>query len=129
MRRIVLLHQENLIRTLNSVEVSREAQNLDDCSFPQLLCCVCIIYKRVTDEEAFQTFYLLKKLSREWPLLNNVTWDQNGDFFTDVVFGSYIIITLGLLIGYLCGELRNGRKMVSQVSQCTFAQAEGNFAH
>ncbi|XP_021936991.1 uncharacterized protein LOC110838262 isoform X2 [Zootermopsis nevadensis] len=76
-----------------------------------LLCCTCVIYKRVTDDEAFRTFYLLKKLSREWPLLNNVTWEQNGDFFTDIVFGSYIIITLGLLIGYLCGELRNGRKM------------------
>jgi hypothetical protein len=105
-----------IINTLNAVETSCEVQNLDDCSVPQLLCCVCIIYKRVTDEEAFHTFYLLKKLSQEWPLLNSVTWEQNGDFFTDVVFGSYIIITLGLLIGYLCGELRNGRKMVSQGS-------------
>jgi hypothetical protein len=87
---------------------------LDDPFSPQILCCTCIIYKRLTDDEAFRTFYLLKKLSREWPLLNNVTWEQNGDFFTDIAFGSYIIITLGLLIGYLCGELRNGRKMVSE---------------
>jgi hypothetical protein len=99
---------------LKHIEIGYGAQDSDNHFSQQLLCCTCVIYKRLTDDEAFRTFYLLKKLSREWPLLNNVTWEQNGDFFTDVVLGSYIIITLGLLIGYLCGELRNGRKMVSQ---------------
>ncbi|XP_069685002.1 uncharacterized protein [Periplaneta americana] len=73
--------------------------------------CACIIYIRVTDDEASRTFYLRKKLSEEWPLLNNVTWNVDGAVFTYITFGSYVIITLGLLIGYLTGELKHGRIM------------------
>ncbi|KAJ4444519.1 hypothetical protein ANN_06313 [Periplaneta americana] len=66
---------------------------------------------RVTDDEASRNFYRLRKLSEEWPLLNNVTWNLDGAIFTYITFGSYIIITLGLLIGYLTGELKHGRIM------------------
>lgn len=58
-------------------------------------------------------FYQLEKLSREWPGLNNITWDENGALLADVTFGGFVIITLGLLIGQLCGELRRARRMVS----------------
>ncbi|PSN58256.1 hypothetical protein C0J52_00176 [Blattella germanica] len=76
-----------------------------------LFCLACMIYMRVTDYESRQVFFFLEKVNQEWPLLNSVTWEENGAIFTHIVFGSYIIITLGLLIGYLCGELNNGRKM------------------
>ncbi|EEB16633.1 Cylicin-1, putative [Pediculus humanus corporis] len=70
-----------------------------------------MIYKRVTDDEANKLFYFLQKYSREWPLLNNVTWEENGAIFADVTYGSYIIITIGLIIGQCSGELKRCRKM------------------
>ncbi|KAI5724028.1 hypothetical protein M8J76_014370 [Diaphorina citri] len=75
-----------------------------------IMCLVCLIYKWITDEEASRLFYLLEKISREWPLLNNITWNRTGDMFADVTFGSYAIICLGLLISSCSGELGYMRK-------------------
>ncbi|KAK6643280.1 hypothetical protein RUM43_004785 [Polyplax serrata] len=71
----------------------------------------CMIYKRVTDDEANKLFYFLQKFSREWPLLNNVTWEENGAIFADITYGSYIIIVIGLIIGQCSGELQRCRKL------------------
>lgn len=79
----------------------------------QVLCVVCLVYKRYTDNEAIRVFYHLEKLSREWPLLNNITWDENGALLADITFGAFAIITLGLLIAQLTGELRRVRRLVS----------------
>ncbi|KAG8304086.1 hypothetical protein J6590_102768 [Homalodisca vitripennis] len=79
-----------------------------------ILCVVCLVYKRYTDNEAIKVFYHLEKLSREWPLLNNVTWDENGALLADVTFGGFAIVVLGLLIGQLTGELKRARRTVSQ---------------
>ncbi|XP_046660812.1 uncharacterized protein LOC124354418 [Homalodisca vitripennis] len=77
-----------------------------------ILCVVCLVYKRYTDNEAIKVFYHLEKLSREWPLLNNVTWDENGALLADVTFGGFAIVVLGLLIGQLTGELKRARRTV-----------------
>ena len=66
----------------------------------------------MTDDEANKLFYFLQKVSREWPLLNNVTWEENGAIFTDVAYGGYIIITTGLIIAQCTGELAYAKKMV-----------------
>uniref|UniRef100_A0A8D8X8W2 Uncharacterized protein n=1 Tax=Cacopsylla melanoneura TaxID=428564 RepID=A0A8D8X8W2_9HEMI len=75
-----------------------------------IMCLLCLIYKWITDEEASRLFYLLEKISREWPLQKNITWNQAGDMFADVTFGSYAIICLGLLISSCSGELGYMRK-------------------
>lgn len=82
----------------------------------QILCIFCIIYKRVTDDEANKLFYFLQKYSREWPLLNNITWEENGAIFTDVTYGGFIVIVIGLIIGQASGELQHHRKTV-QIKQ------------
>lgn len=78
---------------------------------------VCLVYKRYTDNEALKVFYQLEKLSREWPLLNNVTWDENGALLADLTFGGFAIVTLGLLVGAVTGELRRIRNLVSSSSE------------
>lgn len=74
------------------------------------LCVACLIYKWWTDYEASRLFFLLEKQSREWPLLNNVTWNQSGSWFADVTFGGYTIICIALFIAHLIGELKSTRK-------------------
>lgn len=81
------------------------------------MCVVCLVYKRYTDNEALKVFYQLEKLSREWPLLNNVTWDENGALLADLTFGGFAIVTLGLLVGAVTGELRRIRNLVSSSSE------------
>lgn len=95
---------------------------------------------RVTDDESRRVFHYLRYRSREWSLLNNVTWGSIGRHFfmihasiplhRELTFysfpdfreflgaalatatcGGYIIITTGLLIAAATGELR-GRKTV-----------------
>lgn len=73
-------------------------------------CIACVVLKRVTDHEAGRVFYLREKLSREWPLLSNITWDEHGAAFADVTFGGYVIITTGLIIAYVTRELPRASK-------------------
>lgn len=82
----------------------------------QFLCVACLIYKWWTDYEASRLFFLLEKQSREWPLLNNVTWNQSGSWFADVTFGGYTIICIALFIAHLIGELKSTRKTVIIIS-------------
>lgn len=91
----------------------RRSQNIILFYFFQLGAVFCMIYKRVTDDEANKLFYFLQKFSREWPLLNNVTWEENGAIFADITYGSYIIIVIGLIIGQCSGELQRCRKLVN----------------
>ncbi|KAL1494093.1 hypothetical protein ABEB36_009745 [Hypothenemus hampei] len=72
----------------------------------------CLIVKRITDDEARSLFLYLQKLSREWSLLSNVTWDRIGSSVADATYGGYTIITLALLFGKLFGELPTRRRVV-----------------
>ncbi|XP_033214575.1 uncharacterized protein LOC117171405 [Belonocnema kinseyi] len=74
-----------------------------------LLCIACVIALRVTDDESRRVFHYLRNRSREWSLLNNVTWGEIGQAFATVTCGGYIIVTAGLLVAAATGELR-GRK-------------------
>ncbi|XP_044272790.1 uncharacterized protein LOC123016448 isoform X2 [Tribolium madens] len=65
----------------------------------------CLVFKRVTDDEASRLQLYLQKLSREWRILNNVTWDNVGAAVADTTYGGYLIITTALFIGRLTGEL------------------------
>ncbi|KAJ8945732.1 hypothetical protein NQ314_009095 [Rhamnusium bicolor] len=58
-----------------------------------VLVTVCLTFKRVTDDEASRLFLYLQKLSREWSLLNNVTWSKVGAAVADATYGGYLIIT------------------------------------
>lgn len=99
-----------------------------------------MIALRVTDDESRRVFHYLRNRSREWSLLNNVTWGEIGNInihfsfkpfmlclsiffyhcalfsplgqaFATVTCGGYIIVTAGLLVAAATGELR-GRKTV-----------------
>ncbi|KAK4873713.1 hypothetical protein RN001_013073 [Aquatica leii] len=72
----------------------------------------CLVAKRVTDSEATRLFLYLQKLSREWSLLNNVTWDKVGAAVADATYGGYVLITLGLLFGKIAGEIPTSRRVL-----------------
>ncbi|XP_076680734.1 uncharacterized protein LOC143375475 [Andrena cerasifolii] len=76
------------------------------------LCIACVVALRVTDDESRRVFHYLRSRSREWSLLNNVTWGAIGAAFATATCGGYIIITTGLLIAAATGEL-SGRKTES----------------
>jgi len=72
-----------------------------------------MILKKATDYDASRLFFLLEKLSYEWPLLTNVTWDEHGAAFVDITFGGFIIITAGLVVAAAAGQLRSSNAMVT----------------
>lgn len=74
-----------------------------------LLCVACVVALRVTDDESRRVFHYLRNRSREWSLLNNVTWGSIGAALATATCGGYIIVTTGLLIAAATGEL-HGRK-------------------
>ncbi|XP_017763185.1 PREDICTED: uncharacterized protein LOC108552981 [Eufriesea mexicana] len=74
-----------------------------------ILCIACVVALRVTDDESRRVFHYLRSRSREWSLLNNVTWGAIGAALATATCGGYIIITTGLLIAAATGEF-NGRK-------------------
>ncbi|XP_025992588.2 uncharacterized protein LOC105203253 [Solenopsis invicta] len=74
-----------------------------------LLCVACVVALRVTDDESRRVFHYLRNRSREWSLLNNVTWGSIGAALATATCGGYVIVTTGLLIAAATGEL-HGRK-------------------
>ncbi|XP_011875066.1 PREDICTED: uncharacterized protein LOC105566011 [Vollenhovia emeryi] len=74
-----------------------------------LLCIACVVALRVTDDESRRVFHYLRNRSREWSLLNNVTWGSIGAALATATCGGYVIVTTGLLIAAATGEL-HGRK-------------------
>ncbi|XP_066153405.1 uncharacterized protein [Euwallacea fornicatus] len=77
-----------------------------------ILVVACLIFKRVTDDEARSLFYYLQKRSREWGWLNNITWDRVGSSVADATFGGYTIITIALLFGKIFGELPTRKRVM-----------------
>lgn len=69
----------------------------------------------MSDDEAARLFLYLQKLSREWSLLNNITWDRIGSAVADATYGGYVIITAALLIGRLVGELPTEKRITEMV--------------
>lgn len=76
---------------------------------------VCLTFKRVTDDEASRVFLYLQKLSREWSLLNNITWSRVGAALGDATYGGYFIITFALFMGRLFGELPTRKRIVEYI--------------
>ncbi|XP_011310327.1 uncharacterized protein [Fopius arisanus] len=74
-----------------------------------LLCIASVVALRVTDDESRRVFHYLRNYSREWSLLNNVTWGSVGAALATVTCGGYVIITMGLLCAAATGELQ-GKK-------------------
>ncbi|CAG9094023.1 unnamed protein product [Plutella xylostella] len=77
-----------------------------------LLCVACVAARRVSSDDEARLALLLQKLSREWSLLNSVTWDSVGGSFADAVYGGYVIITFGLLLGRIFQEVPKGRRIL-----------------
>ncbi|CAG9785917.1 unnamed protein product [Diatraea saccharalis] len=77
-----------------------------------LVCVACLVAKRVSTDDEARLALLLQKLSREWSLLTSVTWDSAGGAFADAVYGGYVIITFGLLIGRVFQEVPKGRRLL-----------------
>ncbi|XP_052131996.1 uncharacterized protein LOC113205382 [Frankliniella occidentalis] len=78
---------------------------------------VCMIYKRISDWEAFQIFFLRQKFSDEWPLLNTITWDKNGSIYADITYGAFVIALAAMLLAYLAGQLDKTPVLVSIISR------------
>ncbi|XP_076764947.1 uncharacterized protein LOC143431856 [Xylocopa sonorina] len=74
-----------------------------------LICIACVVALRVTNDESRRVFHYLRSRSREWSLLNNITWGAIGAALATATCGGYVIITTGLLVAAATGELR-GRK-------------------
>lgn len=70
-----------------------------------------MICKTVSDDEARRLFLYLQKISREWSLLNQVTWDKYGSSAADATYGGYVIITFALMIGKLTSELPTTKRI------------------
>lgn len=77
-----------------------------------LMCVACVVCKRITDDETTRVHLILQRLSREWSLLRNVTWGRVGTALGDATYGGYVIITAGLLIGRLIGEIPQGKRIM-----------------
>lgn len=76
---------------------------------------VCLTFKRVTDDEASRVFLYLQKVSREWSLLNNITWSRVGAALADATYGGYLIITFALFMGRLFGELPTRKRITEYI--------------
>ncbi|XP_067008024.2 histone H3.v1 [Anabrus simplex] len=76
-----------------------------------VLSVTCIIYKRVSDDEGRRLSLRQEKQNYRWPLFRYITWEANGSSYADITYGSYVLITTALLIGYLSGELAGARRM------------------
>ncbi|XP_049799929.1 BUD13 homolog [Schistocerca nitens] len=70
-----------------------------------VLSAACLVFKRVTDDEARRQRLADLRLGREWPLYRAVAISIDGSVATNVVFGAYVLISLALLVGHLTGEL------------------------
>lgn len=70
-----------------------------------------MICKTVSDDEAQRLFLYLQKISREWSLLNQVTWDKYGSSAADATYGGYVIITFALMVGKLSSELPTTKRV------------------
>lgn len=46
----------------------------------QILCIACVVTLRVTDDESARVYHSLRNRSREWFLLNNITWGVIGKY-------------------------------------------------
>ncbi|CAH0564417.1 unnamed protein product [Brassicogethes aeneus] len=90
--------------------------NFDRWTFLKLvelvLAVACLVYKRITDDEASRLFLYLQRLSRQWSLLNNVTWDRVGAAVADATYGGYVIITAALFFGRLFSEIPTHRRII-----------------
>ncbi|XP_076235090.1 uncharacterized protein LOC143179662 [Calliopsis andreniformis] len=87
----------------------RASKNQIETNKYQILCIACVVALRVTNDESRRVFHYLRSRSREWSLLNNITWGAIGAALATATCGGYIIITTGLLISAATGEL-TGRK-------------------
>lgn len=77
-----------------------------------LFCVACLVTRRVSQDDEARLALLLQKLSREWSLLTSVTWDSVGGAFADAVYGGYMIITFGLILGRIFQEIPRGRRIL-----------------
>lgn len=75
----------------------------------------CLICKTVSDDEANRLFLYLQKISREWSLLNQVTWDKYGSSAADATYGGFVIITFALLLGKVTGDLPTTKRVSEYV--------------
>ncbi|CAK1547443.1 unnamed protein product [Leptosia nina] len=80
-----------------------------------LFCVACLVAKRVSTDDEARLALLLQKLSREWSLLNSITWDGSGSAFADATYGGYVIITFGLIFGRVFQEIPRGRRILEGI--------------
>ncbi|XP_063695870.1 uncharacterized protein LOC134827219 [Culicoides brevitarsis] len=77
-------------------------------------CACCLIAKGITDLEEGRIATRNQKLSREWSLLNNVTWDGSGNTFVNITFGGYLIIT-ALMTIVRCIDARSRPHLLEKI--------------
>ncbi|XP_038211697.1 uncharacterized protein LOC119832158 [Zerene cesonia] len=80
-----------------------------------LFCVACLVAKRVSSDDEARLALLLQKLSREWSLLNSITWDSAGSSFADATYGGYVIITFSLIFARAFQEIPRGRRILEGI--------------
>ncbi|XP_045497450.1 uncharacterized protein LOC123695595 [Colias croceus] len=80
-----------------------------------LFCVACLVAKRVSSDDEARLALLLQKLSREWSLLNSITWDSAGSSFADATYGGYVIITFSLIFARAFQEIPKGRRILEGI--------------
>nr|XP_017013594.2 uncharacterized protein LOC108068485 [Drosophila takahashii] len=66
-----------------------------------------LIVKRLSDKYSERVFVLNKKQSREWTLLNNISWSKEGDDFSTLTFLGYTFISAVLLLTRIIDSTSN----------------------
>ncbi|XP_041563566.1 uncharacterized protein LOC108144157 [Drosophila elegans] len=64
----------------------------------QIATVAALIVKRLSDKHSERVFVVNKKQSREWTLLNNISWSKEGDDFSTLTFLGYTFISAVLLL-------------------------------
>ncbi|XP_033154928.1 uncharacterized protein LOC117137540 [Drosophila mauritiana] len=66
-----------------------------------------LIVKRLSDKHSERVFAINKKQSREWTLLNSISWSKEGDDFGTLTFVGYTFIAAVLLLTRIIGGTSN----------------------
>ncbi|XP_017018461.1 uncharacterized protein [Drosophila kikkawai] len=73
----------------------------------QIATVAALIVKRLSDKHSERVFFSNKKQSREWTLLNSISWTKESDDFGTLTFVGYTFIAAVLLLTRIIDQTSN----------------------